>query len=393
MGLVAFVERQQNSESSNHMNTIPPARSILSGRTVKGAIAARINIDGREYVNYFGSGYLALSSVPTVRTAVSQALEDGAPFAHHLPAALGGTNPIFEAVERAGALACATEASVYFASGYLIGMVALASVAGSFDLICLDEGAHPNLQDAVKLCGFPHYTFAHCDPESLADSLRRHVPRQQRPLVVTDGVFASTGRIAPLAEYSAALAHYDGRLLIDEAHAFGVVGTNGRGAAEFCGVESMAVIGATLSKAFCAHGALVGCSALAASRLREIPAIRGACAGSPLSAVAATASLIYAAEHPELREHLSATTRDLRTRLQALGLPVVDSPAPIVSFEYGSRADMQTLQQRLFDQGIHIYHSTYFGAGPHGIIRCAVFRDHSREDIDTLVAALAHAMR
>jgi 8-amino-7-oxononanoate synthase len=369
------------------MNSVP-AHSILSGKTVIGSATARINIDGREYINFFGNGYLALSDVPAIRAAVLRALKGGAPFAQQLPAALGGITPAFAAVERAGALACATEASVYFASGYLVGMVGLASVDRSFDVLCLDEHAHPSLKDAAKLSGLPSATFAHCDPEALAGVLRQCVGARERPLVVTDGAFATTGRIPPLSEYAAALAPYDGRLFIDESHALGVVGQNGRGAAEWCGVEHLAARGSTLSKAFCAQGALVGCTALAASRLRGIPAVRGACAGSPLSAVAATASLIYVAQHPELRENLLATTRYLRTQLRAAGITVIDSPAPIVSFQYGSREDMQALQRRLFDGGIHIYHSTYFGAGPQGIIRCAVFRDHSREDIDALVSAI-----
>jgi len=206
---------------------------------------------------------------------------------------------------------------------------------------------------------------------------------------VTDGVFATTGRVAPLSEYAKVISPFDGRLFIDESHSFGVVGTHGRGAAEWCGVEHLADVGSTLSKAFCAQGAMVGCSSLVAAQLRGIPAIRGACAGSPLSAVAATASLDFVAQHPELRANLAAMTNYLRARLRALGVSVNDSPAPIVAFRYGGREDMQALQRRLFEKGIHIYHSSYFGAGPEGIIRCAVFRDHSREDIDALIAAMS----
>jgi 8-amino-7-oxononanoate synthase len=93
-------------------------------------------------------------------------------------------------------------------------------------------------------------------------------------------------------------------------------------------------------------------------------------------------------EHPELREHLSAMTAYLRMRLRGIGLDIIDSPAPIVSFALATGAEMQALQSRLLDRGIHIYYSTYMGAGPEGMIRCAVFRDHTREDMDALVGAL-----
>jgi 7-keto-8-aminopelargonate synthetase-like enzyme len=75
-------------------------------------------------------------------------------------------------------------------------------------------------------------------------------------------------------------------------------------------------------------------------------------------------------------------------RVRQLGMETIDSPAPIVAFRWGNRTDMLALQRRLFDRGIHIHYSNYVGAGPEGIIRCAVFRNHSREDIDALVDAM-----
>ena len=91
--------------------------SFLAGRTIRGAVSARINIDGRDYINFFGSGYLALSNVAQVRNAVLQTLQQGAPFAQPIPAALGAIDPIFAAVERAGATAFKTEATVFLPSG------------------------------------------------------------------------------------------------------------------------------------------------------------------------------------------------------------------------------------------------------------------------------------
>jgi 7-keto-8-aminopelargonate synthetase-like enzyme len=362
--------------------------SPLAGRTISGPVSARITIDGKEYVNFFGSGYLALSHLPEVRDAVLRTLQQGTPFARQLPAAAGGVDPIFDAIEQLGATACGTEASVYFSSGYFIGPVGLSSMDDRFDSLFLDETAHYNLKDAAKLSGLSTFEFAHCDADSLRNVLKQHVRANQRPLVVTDGVFATSGRVSPLDEYASVLGPYDGRMFVDESHAFGVVGENGRGAAEHCGVEHLAATGTTLSKAYCAQGALVGCSKAGAERLRLQPPIRGACAGSPLSAVAATESLNYVAKRPQIRKDLRAMTDYLRARLRGLGLDVIESPASIVSFQWGKHADMQALQRRVFERGIHIYHSAYIGAGPEGMIRCAVFRDHSREDIDALIAAL-----
>jgi glycine C-acetyltransferase/8-amino-7-oxononanoate synthase len=156
-------------------------------------------------------------------------------------------------------------------------------------------------------------------------------------------------------------------------------------------VEHLSLSGATLSKALCAHGALMGCSHAVAQRVRTLPPLAAACSGSPLSATAAAASLSYVSRHPELRTQLSALTGHLRARLRALGLDVIDSPAPIVSFRYGDREQMRALQRRAFERGFYLHHSTYLGAGADGLIRCAVFRDHSHADIDALIALLGES--
>jgi 8-amino-7-oxononanoate synthase len=265
-------------------------RTVSKG--LYGPATARAKIDGREYLNFVGSGYLALSRLPEIREAVREALDDGVPFARQLPSGLGVVDPIFDQVEQVAARACGTEASVYFASGYLIGMIGLASLSDPFGLIAVDESAHYNLKDAATLSGLPIHVYAHCNVDDLREVLKREVGPGQRPVVLTDGAYATTGRIPPLVEYAKVLESYDGRLFIDESHSFGVVGAHGRGSAEYCGVGHVAASGATLSKAYCTQGAIVGCSREAAVRLRSVPPIRGACAGSSLSAIAAAASLV-----------------------------------------------------------------------------------------------------
>jgi 7-keto-8-aminopelargonate synthetase-like enzyme len=360
----------------------------LAGRLVEGPISARIRIDGRPYINFFGAGYLALSGIAEIRAAVFHELSRGVGFSRSMPASHQAMDPIFDAVERAGAAALETEASVFFSSGYLIGRVALASLHNTFDFLLIDEQAHYSLRDGATLSGAPVYTFRHCDAESLEAVLAQRVRPGERPLLLTDGAFATTGRIAPLADYASLLERYDGRLCVDESHAFGVVGENGRGAAEHCGVADIATTGTTLSKALCANGALVGCSVLAAEHLRGVPPVGTANAGSPLSAVAATASLGYVARHPELRKNLRSMAEQLRNRLRRAGLETVDSPAPIVAFRYGARSDMLALQRRALEKGVYLHYSTYIGAGAEGLIRCAVFRDHSDEDLDALMEVL-----
>lgn len=362
----------------------------LAGKTITGPVSARVCLDGRPYLNFQGSGYLALAAVPEIRAAAARGLEEGVPFAQHLKAAASdASDPPFDAVEQAAALACGTETSVYFSSGYFIGFLGLASLEGRYDAIFLDEWAHYSLQDAAALSGMPVHRFRHCDAVDLRASLRSRPTRDSRPLVLTDGVFPVTGRIPPLDEYCDLVAEHDGLLFVDEAHAFGVLGEHGRGALEHCGVGDRASMGATLSKALCAQGAALPCSAQVARRVRRAPQALGASAGSPLSALASAAALAHVSRHPELRAALAANVRYLKAELRRIGLDLEETPAPIAFFKCGSRREMLALQRRVFERGISVgFVSDYVGCDPEGGLRCTVFRDHTVGDIDALIAAL-----
>lgn len=358
------------------------------GRLLSGSAAARVTLDGREYLNFAGSGYLALGRLPELRHAALHALESGIAFSCQLPSVYGVTDQAIRDLETTAAAYCGTEDAVYLPSGYLIGAAALQSCETSNSVLFLDEGAHFSLVDAARLSTRDVVTFRHCDPESLAEMLHQALPPRMYPIVVTDGVFGTTGRIAPLDEYATIIAAYGGRLVVDEAHSFGVLGTNGRGAAEHLGVESIATTAATLSKAFCAQGAIIGCSHQGAERLRRLPPLRAANAGSPISAAVAAAALRYMQAHPGRRERLNGLASYLRKRLKQVGIEVGDSPAPIVAFRIADRAMMESIQRELLEKGIYILLSNYIGAGTNGILRCAVFADHCEPDLDTLVDAV-----
>ena len=364
-----------------------PLTPLMAGRSVRGPESARIWIDDQPYINFVGSSYLALQAFAELRAAGRRAVELGHPWTQMRSAAYGGTDPVFDEVESAGAHFFGTETSVFMPTGYFCGPAAVAGLASAFDAIHIDELAHFSLHDAARLSGCPTTVFAHADADALRDAVRRRAGAGTRPLVLSDGVFATTGRMPPLADYARIAAEAGGRLFVDESHAWGVVGPNGRGAAEHCGVTD-ALHAGTLGKGFCAQGALLPCTRDFAARVRALPPVRGAGAGSPVSALVAAAAMRYVHAHPQRRVHLHAISQRLKSGLRGLGLEIVDTPAPITAFRVGRKADMLALQRALFDDGLHVVISNYIGAGTEGMIRCATFADHSEGDIDALVAAL-----
>lgn len=361
-------------------------RALLAGRTVEGPESASIRIDGMPFLNFSGHNYLALHDEPQLREAAGCGARLGQAWSALAANTYGGTDLAYQELEFAVAEYFASDSAVLMPTGYFCGGAALAGLEGSFDTILLDELAHFNLRDAAQVSRCAVVSFRHADPDAVEDVLRR-LDSRARPLLMTDGVFATTGRVAPLAEYEALLQGRGGLVFVDESHAYGVLGANGRGAAEHCGATG-ALHAGTLSKAFCAMGGIFPCSGAFAARVRAVPPVRGASRGPQAGALVGAAALRLARAQPERRHRLAELSQYLKTRLRSLGLEVIASPAPITAFALASRAAMLDLQERLFAQQILVVISNYIGAGPNGMIRLATFADHTPEDIDRLVDAL-----
>jgi 8-amino-7-oxononanoate synthase len=372
-------------------NRRSPASSAGAGRRLQmleSNSGPEIVLDGRTYVNFGGSCYLGMSShADVIESGVSALRRYGAQsqIGRHYDVAL----PPNADAEHEGALYFGTEASIYFASGYLIGLIALHGLRDRYDTVLIDEAVHLNLRDAVAAGGKPSVTFKHMDASSLAEEMDRAVRAGVRPLVVTDGMSPTFGAIAPLREYLELIEPLDGVMLVDESHSFGVIGPRGRGAVDLHGIASDRVlVGGSLGKAFGAYGAMIPASRAIVDQLwRSRPAL-GAGAGLSAGAAMAATSLRHVREHPELLARLRRNVARVKRGMRALGLDVADTDAPLATFTSGTAAEMRALQLRLMAEGIFVFYSTYVGAGPNGAIRCAVFADHTEAQIDRLHGAL-----
>jgi glycine C-acetyltransferase/8-amino-7-oxononanoate synthase len=185
------------------------------------------------------------------------------------------------------------------------------------------------------------------------------------------------------------MAPYDGRLLVDESHSFGVLGEAGRGAVEHHGVYgTCALVGGSTSKGLGVVGGIIPADDEIVARCRATPASRSASAGLPAAAAMCAASLQYVREHPELRMRLRANVAYMKSGLRKLGIDVADTVAPVASFVAGADRPMHTLQEQLMARGIYVLHSNYIGVSAAGAIRCGIFADHSTEHMDRLFDAL-----
>jgi 8-amino-7-oxononanoate synthase len=356
-------------------------------RTLESAVGAEIVLDGKRYVNFAGSSYLGLSAnqeIIEAGVAMLRISGCGAQLARHYQIATRA----HQEAESEAAKFFDTQSALYLPGGYYFGLVAIAAVRKDFSTIFFDEWAHFSLREAIAASGLKNYAFRHLDVEDLEAKLAQHVLADEKPLIVTDGMYSTFGDIAPLEDIARTASSYDGHLLVDESHSFGVLGSRGRGASEHHNVgPSSIVIGGSTGKAFGVLGGIIPASEEEVAAFRTTPVARGASGGMPASALMCARSLKYVREHPELLQRLRTNVAHMKDGLRRIGLSVGDSVAPIASFVPKDRPP-QELQERLLLEGIFVLHSTYIGAGPAGVIRCCIFADHTSEHIDCLLDSL-----
>ena len=357
-------------------------------KTLSSPIAAEIVLDGRRYVNFAGSSYLGLSGKPEVIQAGVTALQESGA-GYQVSRQYGFVARPHLEVEAEAVAFFGSEAAIYLSSGYQFGFVSIITIRDRFDHIFFDELAHHSLQEAIRATGLPYCQYRHVDAADLADKLKLNLRAGKRALVVTDGMYSTFGRIAPLDEILQVVRPYNGYLLVDESHSFGVLGPTGRGAKEHYAIDTASIlVGGSLSKAFGCSGGVIPASEAEVASFRDAPASEGASPGSPAAAAMGAAALRYARQHPELLQRLRANVALMKGGLRQMGLDIPDTVAPVATFVTGSESSMAAVHQQLFDAGYFVLRSNYIGAPPGGVIRCGIFADHTTAQIEGFLGTL-----
>ncbi len=350
--------------------------------------SANIIVDGQSILNFGGSSYLGLANHPeVVEAGLTTLKQQGA--ACQLPRHYGFEGMGNHDVEEAARAYFSADGAMYFSTGYMFGLIAMAGLSDWYDVILLDERAHYTLIDGAYATRKPVHTFKHCDADDLARALEEHCSSGARPLVGTDGMFATFGESPPLDRYAPLIERYHGWLVVDESHSFGSLGATGCGAAEMAGVRGQRVIqGGSLGKAFCAQGGLAIGPSEIIDRFWQTPAARGAVAGNPSGASMAAAAMRLIRREPDRLSILRRNSEFLKAGLRELGLTLEDTGSPIATFTYRTAETMRAIEAGLWAKKIYVILSSYIGSGPTGAIRIAAFADHTQEDFERLFEEL-----
>ncbi len=366
--------------------------AVLKRYLMEGPPGTETVINGRRYLYFGGTSYYTLQVHSEVLRAAREAIDRYGMHSSTSRASGGyGNTPLYEEVERAAGRFFGTEDAAYLASGYLTNLAALAALKErpGFDVIFQDAMGHYSLVDLSRSFGLPVVTFSHRDPGDLERRLKSELRAGQRPLVVSDGIFPVPGEIAPAPDYVKVLEPYGGILWLDDCHALGVIGPNGRGTYDHFGLKGERLFfGGTMSKAIGGYGGIVPGPGWLASAIRAGHVMSGATMPPSAAAGASVKGLELLGAHPEWRERLWANARRLKAGIKALGFPVTATEVPVATIALPKAEDMERVHATLMDRGILVQLSHYVGAGPAGVLRIVVFATHTNEQIDRLVGAL-----
>lgn len=324
-------------------------------RDLRGQMQLR-SLEQIKGINLCSNDYLGLSTDPRLREAVHSAVKETRSVASTGSRLLSGNSADWEHLESDFADFAGTEAALYFTSGYAANIGLLSALLQPSDIVFSDSLNHASIIDGIRLSRAQKIIYRHCDLDTLRENLDKYCRLPGTRIIITESVFSMDGDLAPLPELFQLAKEYGAELIIDEAHATGVFGPNGRGCAAQHGIEKevLAVVH-TCGKALASMGAFV-CSGRVLkeyliNRARTFIFSTGA---PPYLTDQIRAAVHLAASADRERTHLLAIQQLVRGRLRDAGLDVRSSQSQIIPIVLGSNEAALLMAKQLQIRGIAV---------------------------------------
>lgn len=362
-------------------------------RILNSPAGGRVQMDGREAINLSSNNYLGLANDPRVRQAAEEAIERWGVGAGAVRW-IGGTMEVHDELERKLAEFKHVDSVLVFTGGFTANSGCIPAVVTKDDVIISDELNHASIIDGVRLSAASYkksegWVYAHKDMDALEDCLKRAQGFKKR-MIITDGVFSMDGDIAPLPEIVALAEQYDAFVMVDDAHASGVLGKNGAGTASHFNLYGRVDIQlGTLSKALGVIGGYIAGS----HELKDWLINRGrpylfSTAHPPMVAAALIKALEIMQTDPTPMERLWANARRWKAMLNEAGFDTMGSETPITPVYVGDEGAAQRMERMLWDEGVYALAIVYptVGLGK-ARIRTMPNATHTEEDLDQALKA------
>ncbi len=325
-----------------------------SWRGVEEIQEGRIRVNGRWLIQMSSNSYLGFHLHPK---GIAAAQEATARYGTGSGSArlIGGTFGIHEELEAALATFKQAQAALVFPTGYMANLGIITTLVGPQDLVIGDHLNHASLVDACRLSHATFRVYPHRDVERLEKALKHRSGRYRRVLVVTEGLFSMDGDVAALPQIVEVTRRYGAWLLVDDAHATGVLGSHGRGSLEHFGISTQGILQmGTLSKALGSLGGYLAGPRVAIELLKNkarsfiyTTALAPGCAAAALKAL----SLIQ--EEPMWHRRLLKNVKIWTAGLKELGYALISAESPIVPIRVGSNEETLELAKELFEAGVY----------------------------------------
>ncbi|MBN8572527.1 MAG: pyridoxal phosphate-dependent aminotransferase family protein [Candidatus Kapabacteria bacterium] len=352
-----------------------------------------VSIEGRKVIMAGSNNYLGLTAHPKVRQAAIDAINrygTGCSGSRYLT----GTIDLHNELEAKLAKFLGYESILLFSTGYQTALGAISGLVSKGDYVVSDKENHACIINGAMLAkgGFAEFVrYKHNDMADLEKTLQR-IPDNAGKLVVTDGVFSVSGELVHLPELLEISHKYGARVLVDDAHATGVVGVGGRGTASHFGVvDKTDMTMGTFSKTFASLGGFIGGPERVINFLKHhSPALIFSASPTPASCAAALAALEILEEQPELVTKLVANADKMRKGFTDLGFTIIDSRTGIVPVIVGDVEKALLFWRKLYDKGVFVNAFIPPGVPPTmSMMRTSYMASHEDEHLDRILEVFA----
>ena len=360
-----------------------------SWKSVEAVQGGRIRVEGKWRIHLASNNYLGLAQHPRVIAAAKEAIDRfgvGAGSAR----LIGGTFSLHEQLEEELARFKQAEAALVFPTGYMANCGIIPSLVGPEDLVVGDRLNHASLIDACRLSGAAFRVYPHKEVDRLEEVLKTRAGRYRRVLVVTEGLFSMDGDLAPLPEIVEVTQRHGAWLLVDDAHAVGVFGENGRGSLEHFGISARGILQmGTLSKALGSLGGyLAGPPEVMELLKNKARSFIYTTSLPPSCVAAALEGLKVMQEEPIWRSQLWSRVKSWWSDLNQIGCDLISKESQIIPIQVGQPHQTMVLAKELFEAGVYAP-----GIRPPTVpagsarIRTSITALHTEEDLETALAA------
>ena len=363
-------------------------------RVLDGEQGHRARFDGRDVINLSSNNYLGLTTHPKLREAALHAVESLGVGSGSVRT-IAGTMDIHMELERRIAAFKKTEACVVFQSGFTANAGTVSAILGKEGLILSDELNHASIIDGARLSRAAIRVFPHRDVAAL-EKLLEETSGVKRRLVITDGVFSMDGDIAPMREITAAARAHGAIMMVDDAHASGVLGRAGRGTVDHFDLHGQVDVQVgTLSKAIGVLGGYVcGSHTLIEYLYHRARPFLFSTSHPPAVAAACIAAFEVLESEPERIERLWSNTRRFKEGLKRNGFDTGISESPITPILVGDADLAMKFSDRVFEKGVFAQGIGYpTVAKGRARLRTIVTATHTEEELDRALHILGDVGR